>query len=505
MSRFAVVLLMAAALTACGGGGGSSTSDSPPAGTSPPPATQPDPDPEPDPEPRFSAASLKGSYVYRSIGFSEQGPFLNLGHFTADGAGGISGRQENVEGAGLLGPIPFEGTYTVDEDGVGTASLIYNLDGESFNITVAIVVAGSEGGAILDREDDQVFLGEFLRQRGPLDNDRFSGRHVFSLTGNNQRAIGRLEFDGAGNVTGGDRDLSDNGFITLDVVVTGGNYQTDPQTGRTAVRVTTADGSSDFVVYPISPERAFVMATDLQAFARGDLWTQANTPLESSAVSGPYIFVTTGAASGGNLTSLGRFQSDGAGSLSDGRIHLDEPAGFLDDEPLSGSYVLNAQGVGDAVLEFAGEASNYGVRVIDAERLVYLQTDAGSLASGVAQRQQDKDFRNADFQGDYVFASDRLTADALTFGTGVLSADGGGVLELSGFGSRFQDFVGFSQPGIAASGTYVTRADGRGTASLPGLSDQFRYYHVDDETIVMIALDPNESQSIGLVRQADAM
>lgn len=45
------------------------------------------------------------------------------------------------------------------------------------------------------------------------------------------------------------------------------------------------------------------------------------------------------------------------------------------------------------------------------------------------------------------------------------------------------------------------QATRRGTASLPGLSDQFRYYHVDDETIVVIALDPNESQSLWLAKR----
>lgn len=492
-NRLAVTLLCAAALVACGGGGGGGGGT----GTPPPVATPPpQPDPEPEPEPRFSTATLEGAYVFRSIGFSEEGLFLTLGHFTADGDGRISGRQENV---GLLGPIPFEGTYTLNEDGTGSANLSYTFDGTAFESSIALTVASRDGGAFVDREDDQIFLGEFVRQQGPINTARFSGNHVYALIGSGVRSIGRIAFDGAGNVTGGDEDRNEGGFVTLDAVITGGNYQTDPQTGRTALRVNTAFGISDFIVYPVSAEHAFVMATDPTVFVRGDLWTQTTSARDTSAVSGPYVFVTTGAASGGNLTALGRLRADGNGNIGDGRIHLNEPAGVLDDEPLSGSLVLDAQGVGDAILEFAGTPSNYGLRLVAADRLVYLQTDAGTFSSGLAVRQQDRDFSNADFEGEYVFNSDRLTANALTLATGVLTADGGGVLELSGTGTRFQEFAGFSQPTLTASGTYATRSDGRGTASIPGLSDQFRYYRVDDEVIVMIALDLGESQSLGVL------
>ncbi len=283
-NRLAVALLCAAALVACGGGGGGGGG----AGTPPPVATPP-PQPDPEPEPRFSTATLEGAYVFRSIGFSEDGLFLTLGHFTADGDGRISGRQENVESVGLLGPIPFEGTYTLNEDGTGSANLSYTFDGTAFESSIALTVAGRDGGAFVDREDDQIFLGEFVRQRGPIDTARFSGNHVYALTGSGVRSIGRIVFDGAGNVTGGDEDRNEGGFVTLDAVITGGNYQTDPQTGRTALRVNTAFGISDFIVYPVSAEHAFVMATDPTVFVRGDLWTQTTSARDTSAVAGPYV------------------------------------------------------------------------------------------------------------------------------------------------------------------------------------------------------------------------
>lgn len=488
-TRFAIALATALAVAACGGGGGGST------------PTDPTPPPTAEPEARFSASSLDGNYVFRSLGIGEGGVFHTIGHFTADGDGGLSGRQENNEAGVMVGPFDFEGSYSIDDDGTGIASLTATVNGERLDTELAVVLVNSDQGVIVDREDDSVLLADFRRQSGPLGTARFDGTHVFSFAGNDVRAIGRLELDGSGNVTGGDQDISEGGNVSIDVQVIGGSYQTDATTGRSTFRVTSEFGSSDFIVYPVDADEAYVMSAQPQSPGRGEVWRQADETFGSESLAGAHVIVTTGASPGGSLISLGRLEAGADGSISEGRIHLNEPAGVLDDAPFDGEFVLDARGVGDAILRFDGRETNYGLRAVDDERFVFLQTDQGQLASGVAHRQQTRNYSNADFQGDYAFALDQLTASSLTFGVGVIEADGGGVLEASGLGSRIEDQAGFSQPGIASSGTYATRGDGRGTASLSGRSDQLRYYHVDDETILMIALDSNEIQSIGLGRR----
>jgi hypothetical protein len=223
LTRLAAILIVALfLLTGCGGGGGGGggSTAAPPAQ---PPAS-PAPDPEPEPEPRFSPATLQGSYVFSSIGFEPtEGVFRTIGRFTADGQGGISGQQENIELSGRFGPFTFDGSYTLNENGRGSVNIAGTVDGVTLTTTLAFVLVDEGGGTFLDQEDDQVFLGNFQRQTSALDLSRFAGTHVYSISSGNERLIGRIELDGNGAVIGGDQDVNEAGFVRTDIALLSGN------------------------------------------------------------------------------------------------------------------------------------------------------------------------------------------------------------------------------------------------------------------------------------------
>lgn len=497
--RLAVALFLSLFLLAgCGGGGGSSSTAAPPAQ---PPAS-PAPDPEPEPEPRFSAATLQGSYIFSSTGFEPtEGLFRTIGRFTADGQGGVSGQQENIESSGRFGPFTYEGTYSVDENGRGSVNITGTVEGVTLTTTLVLVVVDENGGVFLDQEDDQVFLGSFRRQTSNLDLARFSGTHVYSITGGNERAIGRLELDGNGAVTGGDQDVNEAGFVRTDIALLSGNYQVDPQTGRTPFRVTSELGTSDFIAYPIDNDEAILMSTDPDFIAAGTLRRQTDEDISTSLLAGPHVVFYAGANLAGSVTSLARVVLAEDGTISDGRITINGGGELLDDVPLTGAATINALGVGQATINYDGITEDLRLLVASADSWVLLSLAQGQLTSGSGVRQVQQDYSNASFIGDYAFGFDQFTGDTLTLGVGDLTADGGGVLTATASSSRFRDSVGFSLPALSISATYATRADGRGTASLPGLSDQIRYYHVDDESILMIGLDPGEILTLGLTRR----
>lgn len=497
LTHLAAVLIVALfLLTGCGGGGGGGSTTAKP---SQPPAS---PDPEPEPELRFSPASLQGSYVFSSTGFEPtEGVFRTIGRFTADGQGGVSGQQENIERGGRFGPITFDGSYTVDANGRGSINIAATVDGETVTTELTLVVADENSGVFLDREDDQVFLGTFQRQTSTLDPGRFAGTHVYSIDSGDERVIGRVEFDGAGAVMGGDQDVNDGGFIRTDVALLSGSYQVDPQTGRTPLQVTSELGTSDFIVYPIDNDEAILMSTDPNFIAAGTLLRQTDAAISTSLLAGAHIAFSVGSNASGTVSSLGRVVLTEDGTITEGRITINDGSGLLDDVPLTGSVSTNALGVGDATIIYNGITENLRLRVADADSWALLSIAPGQVTSGSGARQVQKTYDNADFSGNYAFGFNQGTDDTLTLGIGDLTADGGGVLAATASSSRFRAGVGFSFPALSISGTYVTRADGRGTATFPGLSDQIRYYHIDAETILMIGMDPGEILTLGLERQ----
>jgi hypothetical protein len=69
----------------------------------------------------FSLSSVKGTYGYMIQG---QMGATRLGLLTADGNGGISG-SDIVQAFGGTQTQPFQGSYTVNNDGTGTMTLNY--------------------------------------------------------------------------------------------------------------------------------------------------------------------------------------------------------------------------------------------------------------------------------------------------------------------------------------------------------------------------------------------
>jgi hypothetical protein len=74
----------------------------------------------------YSAASLKGTFGYTLQGqFGASTPLAGLGMMVLDGNGGISGNETTqVYGIGLQ-TTPFQGSYTVRNDGSGTMVINY--------------------------------------------------------------------------------------------------------------------------------------------------------------------------------------------------------------------------------------------------------------------------------------------------------------------------------------------------------------------------------------------
>jgi len=115
---FAIALMSLGATVACGSGGSGSIILPNPSGVT------------------YSKASLKGSYVYQVHGFDSTGfPYRQVGVFTADGSGNITGGSDDssVSATGTA----VTGNYNVAQDGTGFINLNTSLGPITWAITLS--------------------------------------------------------------------------------------------------------------------------------------------------------------------------------------------------------------------------------------------------------------------------------------------------------------------------------------------------------------------------------
>jgi hypothetical protein len=83
----------------------------------------------------FSNASLKGSYVYQIRG-GDFSPYREVGVFTADGAGNISGGSDDTSFTATA-PVAVTGSYQIALDGTG--SIVMTSQFGTINLAVTMV------------------------------------------------------------------------------------------------------------------------------------------------------------------------------------------------------------------------------------------------------------------------------------------------------------------------------------------------------------------------------
>jgi len=94
-----------------------------------------------------SNASVKGSFGFiltgTRIGGSDPGPRANVGRFTSDGKGNLSGYETKSKNGTIILDVTITGTYTVNPDCTGSTT-ITGSDGEVRNFDFVIVNKHSE-------------------------------------------------------------------------------------------------------------------------------------------------------------------------------------------------------------------------------------------------------------------------------------------------------------------------------------------------------------------------
>ncbi|MGA9528807.1 MAG: hypothetical protein WBS24_11890 [Terriglobales bacterium] len=294
----------------------------------------------------YSNSNLSGTYVFSSTGIdSTNGLFLAIaGTFTTGngGNGQITGGMIDINGFSLTSAISTSitsGTYTVNPDGRGTATLQFS----GGSTTLDFVLAGgptsgaSTHGLVTEFDGNGTGSGTLdLQNAGAL-----QGSYAFGLVGasdtNDTPLAMAGEFASGGSISGLADINSDGGLLgspalTLSGSVTAGSPGT--------ASLTTSVGTYHFDVYMIDDTHLKFIETDSAPIMAGDAFSQ-----QTSISNGIYAYAMDGLDNNGYPLALAGFFTAGSGSsISAG----------LEDYNDSGTGTVNQVGFGGSYTGFSG-------------------------------------------------------------------------------------------------------------------------------------------------------
>jgi hypothetical protein len=411
----------------------------------------------------FSNASITGEYVF-FVNVGTRDPALAVGpafvyaagSFHADGKGNITAgvEDENTRLGGPVTDITFTGSYTITADGRGIANITAGTTVTPFKF----VLTSSDRGQLLEFDGFAAASGFVLRQ-DPNAIANVTGAYVFSMLGEDSGfptgAIGRLISDGAGNLIGSEI-LNDGG--TRSLLSLTGTY-TVGSTGRGLATVSVGTSFiQHFVFYIVNATTVQFVSTDVIPTPRiaGTALLQTGV---GSSIGSSVFFVNGMFVQGGLFTAIGRFDTDGAGTLTGGVFDSFSP-NDLTGTPL-GTYSINADGSGQISVLNPGPAFDFWMFSPTQAVLLTRATIPGSqsaVATGFIFAEQGGPFTPSQFNGNYAFG---VALDSGQAATGQITSDGIGT---------FTGNEDLSTPGVlpdeGLSATWTFAANGKGSGSV---------------------------------------
>lgn len=330
----------------------------------------------------FNAGGLNGVYVFDFSGVHGSSPLSQIGEFTSDGVGNITGGLLDKNDSGTPTQLPFTGSYSVNSNGRGTATF------GSLNFSFYIV---SRGSAKFVETDSQTTVGAgtgVATQQTPntaFDATSLNGNFAFLMAGpvpnGNIATAGSFSADGKGHVVTGVLDENVNGTPAQNVAFSNGTYTVTPN-GRGTAAFTAGSNAYSLVFYLIGTGSAVLQEIDSGRTSDGSFAQQQSTPFSQASIKSSYALQTAGLSSTSAQTLAGQLSADGAGAISSGNLDINS-AGTVATESVTGTYSSPAAtGRTTLTLNPSTDNRNFAVYIVNSRQVLVVGIDAGRLASG---------------------------------------------------------------------------------------------------------------------------
>jgi hypothetical protein len=335
----------------------------------------------------FKASGLIGTYVFDFAGVHGGAALSEIGEFTSDGLGNITGGLlDTSDGGAISSQVPFTGSYVVSStNGRGTATFgslnfsfyIISRGSAKFVGTPTMTTAGTVTGVASQQSPSATF-----------DATSLNGNIAFSVAepvpNVTLATAGSFSADGNGHLTAGVLDENVNGTATQNMVFSNGSYAV-ASTGRGTATFSAGGHTYTLVFYLSTPGHAILQETDSGRTSDGSFAQQQTTAFSLASIQGSYALQTTGlspASPASVQTTAGPLVANGAGQISSGTIDINS-AGTPASETVSGTYSLPASnGRATLTLNPSTDNRNFAVYVVNSTQVFVVGIDAGRLASG---------------------------------------------------------------------------------------------------------------------------
>ena len=424
---------------------------------------------------------LKGQYAFLLQGLdSNNQPDVMAGTFTADGAGNISGGEEdlnlNAAGAEVTESITAaNNSYTMGTDNRGCLALATSAGTSVFRFALGSIISGvAAKGSLV--EFDATYSAGVMKLQDPsaFTTAAINGSYAFGFDSpipGSFATVGSFSAN-AGTVSSGALDVNVSGNV--DFTGTSGT-PTNPVTftgsdavdakGRGTFSFTSAVNQANSVCYVVSAAEFYCISSDPQsvntpAFA-GKILQQSGAPFSNTSISGNLIRYQNGIASTGVgvKAEIALVQADGAGSFSQSAVANDGGT-YSNNLGASGTYAIAAAGR----LTIPGNGPAPLFYLVAPNQAFAMSTDP-IVGFGFMEGQTTVSFTNSSLTGNYFFGQVVPSGSGGQFQTGEEALDGAG--SLSGTADASQPGVLFPAQSLAG-GSYSIDATGFGTIMWSG-------------------------------------
>lgn len=470
-------------------------------------------------------AKLNGTYVFEVSGEDENSsPYTIAGQLTADGAGNITGGEDDFSDFYFSLPNTITGgTYSMGPDGRGTIAIDDNRGQETFSI---VLVSGSH---ILMTEFDfgGTSTGTMDRQTVPsggFSTATLSGGYAFAMSGIDPGTFlvswgGVMNVDSPGGISGTGSVADINGAVISTSQPLSGSVLSVDSLGRADILLNVGNFSGvELIAYIADPAHLKVVEIDNVLGRTGGTaigqGLNTGTFTSNTTFSGNFVFSALGISAPFDSTAAaGLFTADGAGNITNGTLDINA-AGLPENGNFTGSYTLDSSGTGRGTVTLTGSPG--GLLTTFAFYLtgggnpaMLVNLDENSTMSGTVLPQAPGPFSAESFKGAYALNFDQGFLLSESDATGVASADGIGSLAGTADVNSifFDDFgdVNFSPaPQQMLTGTFAASANGRFTGTLgangifPGPTINVAFYMVDSTRLLFVETD-SAAVTLGLL------
>jgi len=353
-----------------------------------------------------SVARLAGNYTFLFRGFQNGKQVLQAGSFIADGTGNISsGVTDIADTDSVHTNVAVTGTYTVDDTGHGTMTLMFGPGGSVGSGTYQLVNSLAGYWSFLENGDGQStqYGSGIIQSQNPIPTDFSNSKDNWVFGGygadssdNRYAAAGSFNLQTAtgsqgGTIGSGVMDSNDHGTVTNNTTFFGNISLPDATTGRGTVNF----GSANFAWYYIDDNDFMAIGTDTVSTATPLIlynMTKQTTfiHVDNTILNGNGITELTADAGGASETSLGLFSLDTKGNFW--ATFDDNTGGTLTQSTPTGTYTVTSTGR----TTFTGLPDSPIFYIANTDQGYYLGTDA-NVTYGVMEQQRPPTQANSSF------------------------------------------------------------------------------------------------------------